>query len=298
MTVPVVFAIAGVIALLLGALGGGIKAKEIEIPPAPPRARILITVAGFIFIGISIWLSTPTSTSSQVALTETPSPTATIASINTPVIIDTATPDISKISNEELFNLASTQWQKIASDDFSDNQNDWWIEDYTTSSGDYYDATINGKYQIDFKTTDGTSDRFTSDIITIPQNDFFLKVDVRRSQQPSCSAGIIWETSTGYYAFVINDVDSEFKLFSHEYNTDEYPDIIGWRDSKYILKDEINRLIVIHLGELYKLYINDQFVGEETGKYRNNGNVGFYTQVCADNAQVTFEFDNLEIRTP
>jgi hypothetical protein len=65
MTVPVVFAIAGAIALLLGVWGGGIKAKELEIPSAPPRARLLMTVVGFVFIGISVWLTLSNSTSSQ-----------------------------------------------------------------------------------------------------------------------------------------------------------------------------------------------------------------------------------------
>jgi len=84
MTVPVVLAIAGVVALFLGVWGGGIKAKEIEIPPAPPKARVIVGVVGLVFIGISIWLSTPTSTGSQQVSLENPTssvPTPTAVSV-------------------------------------------------------------------------------------------------------------------------------------------------------------------------------------------------------------------------
>jgi len=59
MTVPVVLAIAGVVSLLVGVLGGGIKAKEIEIPTVPPIARVISSVLGLILIGFAIWLSFP-----------------------------------------------------------------------------------------------------------------------------------------------------------------------------------------------------------------------------------------------
>lgn len=71
MTVPVVFAIAGVVALFLS-IWGGIKAKEIVIPPPPPKARVIVGLLGFVFIGVSIWLSIPNIDSSQPVLFETP----------------------------------------------------------------------------------------------------------------------------------------------------------------------------------------------------------------------------------
>ena len=89
MTVPVVLAIAGVVSIFLSIWGGGIKAKEVEIPPASSRARNIIGVIGLVFIGISIWLSTPGKPASQniavtpslvpelPASTITPNPTAT-----------------------------------------------------------------------------------------------------------------------------------------------------------------------------------------------------------------------------
>jgi hypothetical protein len=90
MTVPVVLAIAGVFSLLVGVLGGGIKAKEIEIPSMPTAARLLSSIGGLALIGIAIWLSSPgtipvppptESPEAAPPATETaePSPTATAA---------------------------------------------------------------------------------------------------------------------------------------------------------------------------------------------------------------------------
>ncbi len=55
MTVEVVLAIAGVVALLTGILGGGIKAKEVEIPSIRTSIRVASTVVGVILIALSIW---------------------------------------------------------------------------------------------------------------------------------------------------------------------------------------------------------------------------------------------------
>jgi hypothetical protein len=54
MTLPIVLAIAGSIALLVGLFGGGIKAKEIEVPTLSTLPRILLTVFGIALIGTGI----------------------------------------------------------------------------------------------------------------------------------------------------------------------------------------------------------------------------------------------------
>lgn len=59
MTVPVILAIAGVVALLVGILGGGIKAKEIEISALSNSSRIIASVLGVIFIILSVIMSIP-----------------------------------------------------------------------------------------------------------------------------------------------------------------------------------------------------------------------------------------------
>lgn len=91
MTVPVVLAIAGVVALFLGIWGGGIKAKEIEIPPAPPKARLIVGIVGFVFIGISIWLSIPNASNLQTPPFENPT-----SAIPSPTAINGAEANISR----------------------------------------------------------------------------------------------------------------------------------------------------------------------------------------------------------
>ena len=95
MTVPVVLAIAGVAALFLGIWGGGIKAKEIEIPRAPIKARSTISIIGFVLIGISVWLSTTNTITLQSIVPSTNTPTATVTTVPslTPTsITSTSTP--------------------------------------------------------------------------------------------------------------------------------------------------------------------------------------------------------------
>ncbi|HEY5731146.1 MAG TPA: hypothetical protein VIS72_13920 [Anaerolineales bacterium] len=62
MTVPIVLALIGGVALLIGLFGGGVKAKEIEIPKIPGWSRLFSAVFGIILLGVSVWLySSPPS---------------------------------------------------------------------------------------------------------------------------------------------------------------------------------------------------------------------------------------------
>jgi hypothetical protein len=59
MSVPTVIAIIGGTALLIGIFGGGIKAKEIEIPSINARVRILAVITGLVLLTTAIVLSSP-----------------------------------------------------------------------------------------------------------------------------------------------------------------------------------------------------------------------------------------------
>lgn len=78
MTLPIVLAIAGSIALLVGLFGGGVKAKEIEVPKISSLSRIFSIVIGVALIGIAAWLTLPSQQPST-----TPQPTAGSASEST-----------------------------------------------------------------------------------------------------------------------------------------------------------------------------------------------------------------------
>jgi hypothetical protein len=57
MTLPVVLAIAGCIALLIGLSGGGISAEQVVVPKIPTLSRVLAGLIGLAFIGIAIWIT-------------------------------------------------------------------------------------------------------------------------------------------------------------------------------------------------------------------------------------------------
>jgi len=59
MTIDTVFAIAGIAALFIGIFGGGVRIKEIKIPPMQLWARVLISITGIVLMFISIFLSKP-----------------------------------------------------------------------------------------------------------------------------------------------------------------------------------------------------------------------------------------------
>lgn len=74
-TLPIILAIAGSIALLTGLFGGGVKAKEIEVPTLARGPRILSSLIGIGLIGIAIWLSSPNTPPETPSFTATPVPT-------------------------------------------------------------------------------------------------------------------------------------------------------------------------------------------------------------------------------
>ena len=57
MTLPVVLAIGGLIALLVGLFGGGIEIKEFMVPKLDLLIRILSSLIGLGLVGVAIWVS-------------------------------------------------------------------------------------------------------------------------------------------------------------------------------------------------------------------------------------------------
>jgi tetratricopeptide (TPR) repeat protein len=92
MEVPAIIAIIGGIAFLVGLLGGGIKAVQIEIPQLPRWLRFLSSLTGVVLIGIAIWLSFLVSGVPTVQPTATgPSIATASATAPQPTVLPTAT---------------------------------------------------------------------------------------------------------------------------------------------------------------------------------------------------------------
>lgn len=313
-SVAVVFAIAGIIALFLSILGGGIKVKEVEIPHSPPKSRVIVGTIGVVFIGISLWLSVaaPTinapqpistatfaitqtalpSTSTLVASTETasPSPTFTVA--------PTLTVEEQAI---EILKTANQTWKLVVLDTFDSNEYNWASgERYTSDQKDLANVSINGKYHVDIKTGDGGGWWLGSEIQT--PDIFYLASDIRRTTtQPGCIMALNWSTTNGDYLFEIYDDEKNYKLEVYDRDLSEenkWRDVIPKTTSNLILPREINRVAIINDGTYIWLYINDQFLNRAMAEYKSDDDLGYYVSVCKGDLQVTFEFDNLELRSP
>src|SRR5215207_644610 len=81
-TLPIVLAIAGSVALLIGLFGGGVKAKEIVVPKLSIWARIFSSLVGIALIWIAIQL--PISPPSTESPTATPIPT--VQTVSDPIL--------------------------------------------------------------------------------------------------------------------------------------------------------------------------------------------------------------------
>jgi hypothetical protein len=93
MTLPVVLAIAGCVALLIGVFGGQIEVQTLRVNRPSLLQRIFAVLFGLIFIGIAIWLGyspAPTSPAPQPISVTAPA-TQTIA-ISSPVVSLSPTP--------------------------------------------------------------------------------------------------------------------------------------------------------------------------------------------------------------
>ncbi len=55
-TIPLIIAVTGCIALLIGLSGGGVKAKEVSVPKITPRARVISSFIGLMMVVLASWL--------------------------------------------------------------------------------------------------------------------------------------------------------------------------------------------------------------------------------------------------
>src|SRR5215467_8088918 len=93
MTLPMILTVAGCIALLVGLFGGGVKAKEIEVPKISTWPRIFSSVSGIVLIWIGMRLSLLPDSSAVIPTATIPPgiPTATLIPPTLTLVPPTAT---------------------------------------------------------------------------------------------------------------------------------------------------------------------------------------------------------------
>gem|GEM_PF-6555128 len=97
LTLQIVLAIAGCVALLAGLFGGGIKAKELEVPRISASARLFSSLVGMLLIGVAIQLPSLAPQAPEPTPTPIPSVPQSITSVlptatDVPTAMPTNTP--------------------------------------------------------------------------------------------------------------------------------------------------------------------------------------------------------------
>lgn len=279
MSISVVFAIAGVIALLFGIVGGGIKAKEIEVPILPVNVRIATIIIGIVLIGVTFWLEMNSK-----------NPIAQISDPTQNTSLDSPEKLAPKILSE------AKKWELIANTDFSSNN--WIKESFDDESWKGNEKiTSDGTYLVTLNNVSDSLDNGFWIIPTLEQvSDFYLSVDVKFvAGRSNNSYGLIFR-SNGFDAPAY-----VFRIFGQSYDVQIYDgdwkDLSGKIPSPYLLPDNFNRLTVTGKGSEFYFYINDNFVHHVTDSQIQRGNVGFRISVHQGIEQI-IEFDNFELRIP
>lgn len=212
--------------------------------------------------------------------------------------------DQTNASPDKLFRIASTQWDTIASDNFSSNVSNWSDDEIKTADGDTADININGgKYYFDALTTDGAIFPIQGSNIEVPQSPFYIKADMKRtSDAEGCFYALTWGTAPdGQYSYRVNDAKKDYALThynSYSKNRNEKENVIESAPASLIQSGELNRLSVLVNDKIIYLFINEELVEQVSQEYSGEGKIGLQFSVCNDNSQVSFEVDNLEVRVP
>jgi 3-keto-disaccharide hydrolase len=281
MTVSVVFAIAGVIALLFGIVGGGIKAKEIEVPLLPIWARITTIVIGIVLIGATFWLENDNA--AQIAQIDNPSQA-------------TSTDSPEKLASESL--AEAKNWNLIAGTEFASGA---WPKDSLDEENwkGIETITTNGTYLVTINYVgEGASDGFWIIPILEQVSDFYLTLEAK----------LIEGNNDNSYGLIFRSDGSEppgyvFRVFQKERKYDiqiidsDWKELTGETPSPHILQDESNRLTVIAKGSELYFFINDKFVHHVSDNQISRGSVGLRIGVDKG-TELVAEFDNFELRTP
>lgn len=310
MTVSVVFAIAGVIALLFGIVGGGIKAKEIEVPLLPVRARIITIITGLILLSATIWLENRGSPLQAVPPTQ-PVVTSPASQSNPPLAAENPTETVAlsvptatageadlEDSYDRLYEAKT--WRAVLTDSFEANDAGWTLwnvdDDIKTETMEVKDGVLRWGLQLK------TADQFFYEIAPVfSYRDFYYAVKAKRNagvpSENQAAWGILFRRQgNNYYTFRINDIQ-EYAI--QIYGPDGWEDLIGWTKSPFIEKDTYNELAVLAQGTDFYFFLNGTPVGMVTDDTYAQGNVGFLAGLNFIRDETTyFDFDDFELRAP
>lgn len=307
MTVSVVFAIAGVIALLVGIVGGGIKAKEIEVPLIPNKVRVVTILVGVALIGATVWLEVAKMAARPPASTgQTPAASPGFEPQNPPAAVSVPSPASAQGSGTDpdatdLFSVLAEAktWDLVLHERFDNNDRGWtlWNVDDAekTESMRIEDGVL--RWGVRLK----EPDNWYWEIAPVGStSDFYASVKARRTGKPAADQvtqaiwGLVFRREGGdFYAFLLNDL-GEYWLSLH--GDDGWTELVGNTKSSLVDLDQSNELAVVADGPEITLFINGTPVKSLSDGALSEGNVGFYAGLLHENDDVQFEFDDFELR--
>jgi hypothetical protein len=310
MSVSAVLAIAGCVALLFGIVGGGIKAKEIEVPILSGKTRAASTVIGVALLGMSMWsiamqnpanTSSPTPLPTQAASNSLPAAAAPADSATSTVApTDTALPPMTESAagkaTAKLYEAKT--WPVVLAESFDQNTAQWPLWNLDDSDKKETMQIQNGVLNWGLRVKSQGQTYFEVAPVA-SYSDFLFSEAVRRiGGQPTTDQaywGMYFRAhGDHYYAFKINDLLQYGIGVSGEQG---WHDLVGWTRSPLIESGTSNVLTVIADGQELYFFINGapvETIGDATYP---NGNVGLLAGLDFVEAQDTFfQFDDVELR--
>jgi hypothetical protein len=260
MDVPVVLAIAGVVALLIGFLGGGIRARELEIPSIPTPARVIVSLGGMIFLGLAIWLSAP-GRFTPPEPTVLPVDTATPPSTETPSITETETSPPPDVPETPVATVELPESENTFVEDFTTGSQYWETGVFESDRMVVSRSVVNGvfRWQVNAKAGFATFIRSKLPILS----DFDMEVTLRMAadSDPVQYGPVFRMNEAGSYYFII-DLSGAYALVKWNAVDQDWTYLINWTRSTAINLSGENKLRVHAIGSKIRLYINDILVAD------------------------------------
>src|SRR5258706_1435026 len=219
-----------------------------------------------------------------------PSPTATITPTPTPNLTATASMLQSTVVS------AQDQWAVNLKETFDNNDSHWYVgtDDnqydkvpYAVKDGKYHWETAAHKCFIQWIRL---SEKFYTD--------FYISAETHEiNNTPIGDSGIIFreDKNGNHYYFAVKPSGS---FFVSIYYNEKWTDLISSNYSEFIQQKEPNQLTVWAKGSHFIFFINGHYVGETTDDQISTGKIGIAVGLYDASTQSTFEFDNIELRSP
>ncbi len=241
-------------------------------------------------------------------VTPTPAPTLTATRTSTPTATYTPTPNLT--ATESAFIMTSTaqafqstatdvaeKWQEILSEPFDNNNNNWYVaaqedDEYSKSTFEIKD----GKYRLSVLSHQSFIRWLPLSTKTV--EDFSLTIEAKLVEYSDANDyGIAFRVDSegNFYYFAI-DSDNLYSLY--KFQGGEWTTLIDRTETPLIKKEGPNRLTVVAQGAHFILFINDQFVADKADDSIKKGTTALAIEIFQPDQEVTYEFDNIVLRTP